>query len=85
MIQMLRSLNRDLASRPFHEPKLGAIRKNIARAMVGSTVDLMADSQTVAHGIVTGVFMKGGAPKIVVNGQTYNMNQVLTATAGCIQ
>ena len=85
MIQTLRSLNRNLASMPFHEPKLGAIRKNLARAMVGSTVDLMADSQTVAHGIVTGVFMKGGAPKIVVNGQTYDMTQVVTATAGCIQ
>ena len=52
--------------------------------MVGSTVDLMADSHTIAHGIVTGVFMKGGAPKIVVNGQTYDMNQVVTATAGSI-
>jgi nitrous oxidase accessory protein NosD len=67
------------------EDKLGFIRKKLAKAMVGSTVDLMADSRTVAHGIVTGVFVTAGAPKIIVNGRTYHMHQVLTATSGSIQ
>ncbi len=81
---MLRSLNTTIASMPLLEDKLGFVRKKIARAMVGSTVDLMADTHTVAHGIVTGVFMKAGSPKIVVNGRTYDLNQVVTATTGSI-
>jgi hypothetical protein len=66
---------------PFFEDTLGPIRKNLAKAMVGSTVNLLADSRTVAHGIVTGVAIVAGNPKIVVNGRTYDMNQVVTATA----
>jgi hypothetical protein len=62
-------------------PRLGTVRKKLARAMVGSTVDLLADSHTVAHGIVTGVFLTSGTPKIIVNGRTYDMSQVVTATA----
>ena len=49
--------------------------------MVGSMVDLLADRQTVAHGLVTGVSMVAGMPKIVVNGRAYDINQVVTATA----
>jgi hypothetical protein len=70
---------------PFVEDNLRGIRKNLARAMVGSTVDLLSDRHTIAHGIVTGVYMASGAPKIVVNGRTYDMSQVLTATTGSIQ
>jgi hypothetical protein len=81
---MVRSLHPRIASMPLAREKLEDIRKNLARAMVGSTVDLLADQQTVAHGIVTGVMMVAGTPKIVVNGRTYDMNQVLTATASSI-
>ena len=81
---MLRSLNSTLASMPSFEDKLGAIRKKLARAMVGCTVDLLADSKTIAHGIVAGVSIVAGAPKIVVNGHLYDIDQVLTATASSI-
>ena len=81
---MVRALNSSFASLPLLEDKLGAIRRNLAKAMVGSTVDLLADSQTVAHGIVTGVMMVAGKPKIVVNGQPYDVNQVVTSTASSI-
>jgi hypothetical protein len=81
---MVRSLHPKIASMPLAEQKLEVIRKNLARAMVGSTVDLVADPKTVAHGVVTGVMMVAGAPKIVVNGRTYDMNQVLTATTSSI-
>jgi hypothetical protein len=53
--------------------------------MVGSTVDLLSDHHTIAHGIVAGVYMASGAPKIVVNGRTYDVSQVLTATTSSIQ
>ncbi|MFO1476584.1 MAG: hypothetical protein U1F98_08040 [Verrucomicrobiota bacterium] len=77
---MIRTLRSKVASRP--EDPLGDIRSHLAMAMVGSTVDLLADHHTVAHGIVTGVFMMAGSPKIIVNGRTYDINQVLTATPG---
>jgi hypothetical protein len=78
---MLRSLNPTIASTPLLAGRLGVIRKKLARAMVGSTVDLLAERQTVAHGLVTGVSMVAGMPKIVVNGRAYDINQVVTATA----
>lgn len=81
---MVRSLHTRIASLPFVEDKLEVIRKNLARAMVGNTVDLLADRKTVAHGIVTGVLIVAGAPKIVVDGRTYDMNQVLTSTTNSI-
>jgi hypothetical protein len=81
---MLSTMKSIRTSMPPLEDKLGVIRKKLARAMVGSTVDLWANSHTVAHGIVTGVFMRAGSPKIIVNGETYDMSQVLTATAASI-
>jgi hypothetical protein len=77
---MLRSFNSTLTSLPLPD-KLGTIRKKLARAMVGSTVDLLADSHTIAHGTVAGIAIVAGTPKIRVNGQLYDMDQVLTATS----
>ena len=81
---MHRLMNSNRMVMPQFPDKLGGIRKKLAKAMVGSTVDLLDDRQTVAHGIVTGVFMNAGTPKIIVNGQRYSMEQVLTATAASI-
>ena len=77
---MLRTLKSAHASKLSSQDELGGIREHLAAAMVGSTVDLLADSHTIAHGIVTGVFMMAGTPKIIVNGRTYDMSQVVTAT-----
>ena len=81
---MLRTIKSSRSRMGLFEDKLGAVRKKLARAMVGSTVDLLADGHTVAHGIVTGVFMTAGAPKIIVNGQTYDISQVVTATSAAL-
>ena len=61
---------------------LGEIRKNIASAMIGRTVSLLADAKTIAHGMVAGVMVEAGMPKIVVNGQSYELGRVLTVTTG---
>jgi hypothetical protein len=58
----------------------GVVRKNIARAMVGRTVNLLVNAQTVAHGVVSGVLTEAGMPKLVVDGMRYDLNQILTAT-----
>jgi hypothetical protein len=81
---MLRTMPLARSSIASGTPRLGVVRKKLARAMVGRTVDLLADSKTIAHGIVTGVFMAAGTPKIIVNGQTYDMSQVLTATTASL-
>jgi hypothetical protein len=83
---MFRSSKSTVASRPSFETRLAPIRKKLARAMVGSTVDLLADSdsQIIAHGIVAGVSIVSGNPKIVVNGRLYDMEQVLTATTSSL-
>jgi hypothetical protein len=59
--------------------QLGAVRQHLAEAMVGKTVDLL-NGRSVAHGIVSGVMLLAGNPKLLVNGHTYDLNQVLTAT-----
>jgi hypothetical protein len=60
-------------------PQLGAVRQHLAEAMVGKAVDLL-NGRAVAHGIVSGVLLLAGNPKLLVNGRMYDLNQVLTAT-----
>ncbi len=59
--------------------EIGAVRQHLAEAMIGKTVDLLS-GRAVAHGIVSGVLLLAGNPKLLVNGRMYDMNQVLTAT-----
>ena len=58
---------------------LGAVRQHLAEAMIGKTVDLV-NGRAIAHGIVSGVMLLAGNPKLLVNGRTYDLNQVLTAS-----
>jgi hypothetical protein len=59
--------------------EIGAVRQHLAEALVGKAVDLL-HGRAVAHGIVSGVLLFAGNPKLLVNGRMYDMNQVLTAT-----
>jgi hypothetical protein len=59
--------------------KCRAVRKHIAKALVGQTVDLLVDAHTIVHGVVTGVMNEAGTPKLVVHGTGYDLNQILTA------
>jgi hypothetical protein len=77
---MISSLNPTKGALGRSPTRFGGVRKNIARAMVGRTVDLLVDAQTVAHGVVTGVLTEAGMPKLVVDGMSYDLNQILTAT-----
>jgi hypothetical protein len=63
-----------------HIANLTAIRHQIANTLVGRTVDLIADTKTIAHGVVTGILNEGGVDKLVVGGSEYDLNQVLTVT-----
>jgi flagellar basal-body rod modification protein FlgD len=49
-----------------------------ANSLIGKQVDLQVDSSGgTAQGIVTGVDLSSGPPQIIVNGQHYDLSQVL--------
>ncbi|MBI5799102.1 MAG: flagellar hook assembly protein FlgD [Verrucomicrobia bacterium] len=49
-----------------------------ANAMLGRNVVVQVDGGLVAQGTVTAVQMEAGTPKIVINGQAYELSQVLS-------
>ena len=74
-MNMMRSPN----SKASPRDKSRAVRKHLARALIGQTVDLLVDAHTIVHGVVTGVMTEGGTPKLVVQGNGYDLNQMVTA------
>jgi hypothetical protein len=63
---------------------LNQIRGNIAQSMIGRAVDLLVGAHRTKHGIVSGVDLGGGAPKIVVAGSRYELGQILTVTPAAV-
>lgn len=59
-------------------PRNDSVRHKIARAMVGSTVSLIINTKTIVHGVVRGVLSDAGIPKLLVNGDHYDLDQILT-------
>ena len=51
---------------------------SLANSLLGKQVTLQLNSNTTAQGIVTGVDTSSTAPQVVVNGQSYNLSQVLS-------
>ena len=51
-----------------------------ASALLGRQVNLQVDSSTTTQGIVTGLDVSSGAPRIVVNGVSYDLSQVITVS-----
>ena len=75
---MFLSMDLTNAGAMAREAGLRAVRTQLACALIGSTVDLLADTHTILHGVVTGVLTEAGTPKIVVAGARYDLDQVLT-------
>ena len=51
-----------------------------ANSLLGRTVIVQADMATKVAGQVSAVQIEAGKPMVVVNGQSYDLNQVLTIT-----
>lgn len=51
-----------------------------ANSLLGRTVIVQADEVTKVAGQVTAVQIEAGTPMVVVNGQSYDLSQVLTIT-----
>ena len=49
-----------------------------ASSLIGKQVTLQQDASTTAQGIVTGVDTSTDTPHIIVNGQNYNLSQLLS-------
>jgi len=49
-----------------------------ANNLVGSTVNVQVDSQTMTNGVVQGVVLRNGTPEILVNGAAYNLSQLIS-------
>lgn len=52
-----------------------------ANALIGRTVDIQSSEGQPARGLVTSVDVKSGTPEVVVNGQTYSLNQLLAISS----
>jgi flagellar basal-body rod modification protein FlgD len=57
----------------------GSMANMQATSLIGSTVNVASSTgSTQSTGIVSGIQMSGGTPQIEVNGQLYDLSQVLT-------
>jgi hypothetical protein len=57
-----------------------------ANSMIGQQVNLLTDANgDTAQGIVSGVDLSSGTPQIIVNGQSYGLNQVLSVNPATTQ
>lgn len=53
-----------------------------ASSLIGKQVNVLLDSSgATTQGVVSAVNLSSGTPQIVVNGQSYNLSQVLAVTA----
>jgi flagellar basal-body rod modification protein FlgD len=51
-----------------------------ANALIGRAVMLADDQNNLITGTVAGVLVDGGVPRLVVNGQSYDLSQLLSIT-----
>ena len=51
-----------------------------ANSILGKQVTLQLDSKTTAQGIVTGIDTSANVPQIIVNGQPYTLDKVVSIT-----
>ena len=56
------------------------IPNHLAQALVGQTVSLLDHAHKIAHGVVAGVVIETGRPKLIVGRVEYDLNQVLSVT-----
>ncbi len=51
-----------------------------ASALIGKEVTLQVDRATVVRGVVSGVALEAGVPKLIVNNQPFDMSSVLAVS-----
>lgn len=74
----MHSQTQTAASLPRRQFSPNIISLNMANALVGRTVDVLASAKKVTHGVVSGVLTEAGKPRIVVGRMSYDMSQILT-------
>lgn len=71
-LEQTQTMARDIASLKSQQQFLQA------GSLIGTTVALQSDSNTVLTGVVSGMQLQSGTPMLMVNGHAYNLNQVLS-------
>lgn len=56
-----------------------------ANSLIGRTVELKSDQETPIRGVVSAVKVEAGTPKLVVNGESYAMSDLLTVAPNSVQ
>jgi hypothetical protein len=77
MVYTANSSRRPVAPSGF---RAQTIPNHLALALVGQTVSLLGQANTILHGVVAGVVTETGRPKLVVDRMEYDLNQVLSVT-----
>lgn len=60
--------------------RFGSLHNRIAQSLIGRVVSLHVDAKTITHGVVTNVLNDTGIAQIVVQGNLFDLEQILTAT-----
>jgi flagellar basal-body rod modification protein FlgD len=55
-----------------------------ANGLLGKTVEMQVSPELILQGTVTAVQIEAGTPKLVVNGQQFDLSQVMTVTPGSV-
>ena len=71
-LEQTQTMARDIASLKSQQQFLQA------GSLIGTTVALQSDSNTVLTGVVSGMQLQSGTPMLMVNGRTYDLSQVLS-------
>jgi hypothetical protein len=77
---MLKQAKKPARRRQSRPASASSPRLSLALAMIGQTVDLLASAGTIVHGVVSTVLADSSTPRVVVNGSSYELSQVLTVT-----
>jgi flagellar basal-body rod modification protein FlgD len=73
-LEQSRSMQTDIAQMRGQQQLLQA------NALLGKTVDLQLGEDMQARGVVSAVQIEDGTPQLIVNGEAFDLDQVLTIT-----
>ena len=73
-LEQARSMQQDIAAMRTEQKVMQA------SSLLGRTVGIQVDEDTVAAGVVSAVEVEAGTPRVVVGGQLYDLDQILTIT-----
>ena len=78
-LEQARAMQTDIASLRTEQQVMQA------NSLLGRTVGIQVDKDTLATGVVSAVQVEAGTPKVVVGDRSYDLDQILTITTTPIE